>query len=174
MIGTERLLLRPFAEADFPAWRRIFADPAVIRTYGGGLYREEAEAREKFLAHALGNPKKYAIVRKEDGEVLGEINAADPNPWVAAQADLKPFRGVSLSFAVLPAFQGRGYASEAAAALVDFCFASGADYVNAGYFAGNLPSQKLQEKLGMTYYGAHTYTRNGETVDVTENILWRK
>lgn len=172
MIETERLILRPFREADFPAWYAVFSDPEIIRTYGGGLYKDKAEARDKFCAHALGNEKKYAITLKENDRVIGEINAADPNPWVKVQPSLFDKRGVSLSFAVLPAFQGKGYATEAAKAVMDFCFARGDEYVNAGFFRGNGSSEAVQKKLGLAFFGEHTYTRNGVTVDVVENIRW--
>ncbi|MBR5409554.1 MAG: GNAT family N-acetyltransferase [Clostridia bacterium] len=172
MTATDRLMIRPFTAEDFPAWYAIFSDPDLIRTFGGGLYRDEKEARDKFFAGSVGDPRRNAIVLKETGEVVGVITCCEPNPWVAAREDLKPFRGRSLSYALLPAFRGRGYAVEAARAVTEACFAEGADYVNAGFFAGNLSSEAVQKKLGFSYYGAHTYARNGDVVQVTENILW--
>ena len=172
MTATDRLVIRPFAADDFEAWYAIFSDPDLIRTFGGGLYRDETEARDKFFAGSVGDPQRNAIVLKETGEVIGVIACCGPNPWVAAREDLKPFRGRSLSYALLPAFRGRGYAVEAARAVIEACFAEGADYVNAGFFAGNAASEAVQNRLGFSYYGSHTYARSGDVVQVTENILW--
>jgi RimJ/RimL family protein N-acetyltransferase len=58
---------------------------------------------------------------------------------------------VGLFWAIDPAYQGRGYAPEAAHAVIEYLFHHeklGRIIATTGY--ENLPSQKVMEKLGMT------------------------
>jgi RimJ/RimL family protein N-acetyltransferase len=115
-IRTERLLLRPFSEPDLPAFAAYRADPDVARFQswepGFGL----ADARE-FLADqrglglgARGSWVQLAVVDASDGTLLGDV-ASCVSPTGPASAE------IGLTFS--PAARGRGYATEAVAAVVD-------------------------------------------------------
>lgn len=56
--------------------------------------------------------------------------------------------GAELGYWLAPRAQGRGYATEAATALLTEGFAEGRDAVVSGYFEGNLPSARVLAKLG--------------------------
>ena len=57
---------------------------------------------------------------------------------------------VKVGYTIAPAFQGRGYATEAVGALVDYALAVlGADVVRAHASAENVPSLRVAEKVGM-------------------------
>jgi RimJ/RimL family protein N-acetyltransferase len=57
---------------------------------------------------------------------------------------------LKVGYTMSPAFQGRGYATEAVSALIEYAFTTlGADVVRAYASADNLPSIRVAEKVGM-------------------------
>jgi ribosomal-protein-alanine N-acetyltransferase len=76
---------------------------------------------------------------------------------VASAGFLGPPRegAVELGYSVLPAFQGRGYATEMARALVGWAFAqAGVRRIVADVLPDNTPSVRLLRTLGFTEVGA--------------------
>jgi len=83
--------------------------------------------------------------------VIGDIMLRVEDAW--AQTEVRPqAEGVQaeLGWAMDPAQQGRGYATEAVRAVMAACFAElGLRRVSAGCFAANEPSWRMMERLGM-------------------------
>jgi RimJ/RimL family protein N-acetyltransferase len=77
----------------------------------------------------------------ETGQLVGDVglSPAEDEPGV-----------IKIGYTMSPTFQGRGYATEAVAALVDYAFGTlGAEVVRAYASAENLPSIRVAEKVGM-------------------------
>merc|ERR1712048_1308985 len=67
-----------------------------------------------------------------------------------------------LGFHLLPAFWGRGFATEAGAAVLDFAFQQlRIDAVFAGHNPANLASSKVLQKLGFTHLRDEYYQPTG-------------
>jgi RimJ/RimL family protein N-acetyltransferase len=145
-VRTERLALRRATSADVDATWRYRKLPAVHDWLGGtetyGNYRERY-LREERLADLL-------IV--ELGErVIGDLAVTVADGW-AQHAVADRARGVQaeVGWAFDPAFGGQGYATEAARALFGLCFGPlRLRRVVATCFAGNTPSWRILERLGM-------------------------
>lgn len=98
-----------------------------------------------------------AVVLQETGEIIGAVGIV---PYLAAFNSVAAFNRapnapasaeVGLFWAVSPAHQRKGFASEAAGALVEYLFSHeklGRIIATTGY--ENQPSQKVMQKLGMT------------------------
>src|SRR4051812_22448331 len=108
MIETPRLLLREFGDADFAALYAIVSNPETMR-FSDGVEAEAAARvrlaafRESYSARGFG---KWAVETKEDGKIVGYCGFG-----------LEEFDGHAepeLGFRFLPAFWGRGFATEAA------------------------------------------------------------
>ncbi|MBF6213583.1 GNAT family N-acetyltransferase [Nocardia puris] len=144
-IKTERLVLRTHEPADAVALQRIYGQPEVAR-----LLLDEpwtpSDAEEKVAArlartgldteeHAL------ALVIEADSVVLGDVAL-----W-ATDAE----RGVAeIGWVLDPAAGGRGYAAEAAGAVLRLGFRTyGLHRVTAQMDARNTASARLAERLGM-------------------------
>ena len=82
----------------------------------------------------------FTIETRDSGEFLGRISidrGSEPGEW-------------SIGFWVHPDHQGRGYATEAAAALVEFGFGRlGARVITAAHASWNEASRKVLERIGM-------------------------
>ncbi|SEP81573.1 Protein N-acetyltransferase, RimJ/RimL family [Devosia sp. YR412] len=149
-LQSDRLTLRAFTEGDraqYAAYHRI---PEVYR-YLYSAVPSETELDTKFntlLRQPFlndGDTLKLAVVTKEDHNLVGEV-VLKLTSVQAEQAEL----GYLLS----PDFGGRGYATEAARALLAAGFeAFGFHRIFGRVDAANGPSVRLLERLGMRQEG---------------------
>jgi RimJ/RimL family protein N-acetyltransferase len=146
-LETSRLTLRPFVEGDFDAVYAMRSDPEVARyLYQGPLSAEETRSRlERNMAlsawAAEGDWLSVAAVERESGLVVGDMAFH----WVSERD-----RTAEIGFVFDPRHQGRGFATEAAAALVHWAFRdAGFHRVIGRTEARNAASARVLEKLGM-------------------------
>ncbi|MGN0754073.1 MAG: GNAT family N-acetyltransferase [Aristaeellaceae bacterium] len=151
MIETERLLLRPFLEKDAEDVFAYLKEPAVNCFASMKLHSLE-EAKKEMKKRAGETEYYFAIVLKDEGRVIGEIDAyperGEPHDTSS------PFDTFSPCWMLNEAYQGKGYAYEAANAFFDYLFREkGARRIYAYTEDDNLSSQHLCEKLGMRREG---------------------
>jgi RimJ/RimL family protein N-acetyltransferase len=148
-IETERLVLRPFADADARDVQRLAGDRLVAATtlliphpYEDGM--AEAWIATHEAAWEAGHGLTLAITLRPAGELVGAIGLT---LWIAdGSGELGYWIGVP--------WWGRGYATEAARALVDCGFGRlGLQVIHAGHFAANPASGRVLEKVGMSVDG---------------------
>jgi RimJ/RimL family protein N-acetyltransferase len=94
-----------------------------------------------------------AMVRRDDGAAVGHCGFHGP-PAVIGRAEI--------GFTVFSAYRRRGYATEAAAALIAWAYAKGAHRVLAGVAAMNRPSLALVGRLGFRHMGLRIDDIDGE------------
>lgn len=145
-LRTERLLLRPFREADLDRLAAIQSLPEVARyMYWEPANREEAEA---LLAQWAAGTRlardddavTLAVIRLEDGLMLGQSTV------FLRSAE---HRQVEVGYVFHPDSGGQGYATEATRAMVDLAFEDlEAHRVFARTDARNTPSAALLRRLG--------------------------
>lgn len=147
---TPRLHLRPWTLDDVAALHTIWGDPKVI---WWGAAEDEAASRtilERVRASSAGAPEglgAFAVVEKASGRVGGNVS-------------LQPYRygeGWELGCHFAAWAQGRGWATEACRCLIEYAFSRGATRVVALVVPGNLPSQRLCEKLGLRRTGTQMH-----------------
>lgn len=148
---TERLLLRPFLEQDAEDVLEYLGEPAV-NCFTSMKLNSLEEAKAEMKRRAVETEYDFAIVIKESGKVIGEIDAyperGEPHDTRA------PFDTFSPCWMLNQAYQGKGYAYEAAHAFFDYLFhEKGARRIYAYTEEDNLSSQHLCEKLGMRREG---------------------
>lgn len=151
MIETERLLLRPFLEKDAADVLEYLRKPAV-NCFASMKLDSLEEAKEEMKKRARETEYYFAIVLKETGKVIGEIDAY-PERGEPHDTSL-PFDTFSPCWMLNEVYQGKDYAYEAAHAFFDYLFRKkGARRIYAYTEDDNLPSQHLCEKLGMRREG---------------------
>jgi [ribosomal protein S5]-alanine N-acetyltransferase len=176
-IRTERLLLREISEADdWPAVLAYHNDPRYAR-----FNDREAETEDdvrRFLHritewHAPEHRGFYnlAVTLRETGEMIGIAGVRQRDP-----AQPRGDMGYELS----PEHWGRGYATEAARALLDFAFRElRLHRVTAHCLAENTPSVRVLERLGMRLEARlreHEWVRGRPRDELSFGILaeeWR-
>jgi [ribosomal protein S5]-alanine N-acetyltransferase len=155
-LETVRLRLRPFTVADHDAIHAVYSDPEVMRWVGHGAHKTTSETARALRGYADAlRARGYgfvAVIERSSGDLIGD-------------AGLHPLGGrgpdVELGYTLAREFWGRGYATEAGAALVAHAFdALAAPRVMAQVEPENLASRHVLEKLGMTERGVRlTYGR---------------
>jgi RimJ/RimL family protein N-acetyltransferase len=99
----------------------------------------------------------FVIVDAESGEVIGTCGFKGP-PDAAGV--------VEIAYGIVPSFEGRGYATEAAQALVDFArHHREVRAVRAHTLPDNRASVRVLEKCGFLHMG--------EVMDPDDGLVWR-
>ncbi|MFZ9415110.1 MAG: GNAT family N-acetyltransferase [Alphaproteobacteria bacterium] len=115
-LRTQRLVLRAFRADDLPAYAAMLGDPSVARFLGTGKPRDEAESWEA-MARALGQwaMRGHGLFAVEhQGVLVGHAGVLSPPAWPCPE----------IAYAIAPAAQRRGFATEAARAVRDWAGAA--------------------------------------------------
>ncbi|WP_374574068.1 GNAT family N-acetyltransferase [Phenylobacterium sp.] len=148
MIETERLILRPWREADREGLFRLNNDPRVGAWLAGPLDRAGNDAlMARLAAHQADHGFSFwTAERRSDGAVVGMIGLA-----VVKAGDLPVGPAVEIGWRLVPAVWGDGYATEGAQAALDWGFANlDVDEIIAFTARTNLASQAVMRRIGMT------------------------
>jgi RimJ/RimL family protein N-acetyltransferase len=156
VIETQRLRLRAHTLEDFETTLSVWNDPIVTRHIGGRPHTHE-EVWQRLLRYAgswvlLGHGF-WVIEEKATGAVIGEIGILD------GKRDIEPpLEHLELGWALLPEAHGKGFASEALQAVIDW---EGKVFASSRLLAiidpDNLPSLKLAAKFGFVERARTTY-----------------
>ena len=145
-IETQRLLLRRWEHKDFQAYVMIVSDPEGMAPAGcqpaGTL-----DAAAALFARDLRNDLCYAIVLRENDEVIGRIKF---------QSDLRRFHvnSLSIGYELRRDKWGRGYMTEALAAMVTCAFEKKkVDVLAVSHYSDNERSRRVIEKCGFRLEG---------------------
>lgn len=152
IIETERLILRPFSENDAEDVFEYLKQPAV-NCFASMKLSSIEEAKAEMKKRSCETEYYFAIVLKETGKVIGEIDAYPETG--EPHSDKNVVRDTfSPCWMLNGNYQGKGYAYEAAHAFFDYLFKQkNARRIYAYTEDYNLSSQRLCEKLGMRREG---------------------
>lgn len=144
---TERLILRPWEEADAESLFEYAKDERVGPIAGWNVHKSVEESRE-IIKTVLSAPETYAVCLREDNRAIGSIGLlfgeCSNLPLADTEAELGYWIGVP--------FWGRGLIPEAARELIRHGFEDlKLTKLWCGYFDGNEKSRRAQEKCGFTY-----------------------
>lgn len=147
-LTTARLILRPFMPSDAPAYALIRLHPKVMPWLPPPPDGEKPLATAQrmidhfaqcWAEHGVG---PWAVCDRQSGALLGHCGLRY----------LPDFDGVEALWTLHPDTWGRGLASEAAAASLDFGFGpAGLAHILAITLPDNRASRGVMEKLGMGY-----------------------
>lgn len=171
-IETERLVLRSFSENDAEDVYEYLREPAV-NCFAGMKLNSLDEARAEMRKRVGETEYYFAIALKNTGKVIGEIEAypESPNHEEGCPADT-----FSPCWMLNRAYQGNGYAFEAAHAFIDYLFREkGARRIYAYTEDYNVSCQHLCEKLGMRREGFFiefvSFVKNPDGTPKYENTI---
>lgn len=148
-LRTERLVLRPFTEADGEPIFALHSDAHVLRYWDSPPWADRSRIAT-FLAGCRrmaeeGSGIRVAVEHAVDGTFLGWCTVNSWNP---------DFRSASLGYCFTRAAWGHGYATETARAVLDWAFDTfDLNRVQAETDTRNLASARVLGKLGFVREG---------------------
>lgn len=154
VVRTERLTLRPFTETDADALFEVFRLPEVARWSGNGepmTDRQQAVGRIARQPQRTGDHPATTILAicPDPSDVPAGLVMLVPLP----ASEGSPRQDVEVGWHLHPSAWGRGYATEAARAMVERARAAGIPAVHAVTDPDNERSQAVCARLGMTDLG---------------------
>lgn len=160
-LETHRLVLRLPRIRDFDRYAQLFAHPGSAHI-GGPLLRGDAWRR--FLqmpgAWMLQGFGMFSLVEKSSGLWVGQAGPWQPDGWP----------GTEIGYALHPDAWGRGYATEACAAAMDWAFETlGWTDVIHSIAPANSASQAVAIRLGSRNRGRGTLP---PPLDVHDIDIW--
>jgi len=178
-IETKRLLLRPFRESDAADVLEYLSGP-LPHCFAGLHLDTLEEARAEVVKRAEDTEYCFAIVLKETGKVIGEIDAepSDYRPPMLCSRETPPASPDTFTPSLIlnVSHRGGGYAFEATYALFDYLFTrKGARRIYSYVDDYNACSRHLCEKLGMRREGLFrsfvSFVKDAEGNPVYENTM---
>jgi RimJ/RimL family protein N-acetyltransferase len=160
-IGTGRLVLSPLRVADADELVGVLGDPALHEFIGGRPDTPE-ELRRRYAAMVAGPGRpgevwrNWVVRRRDDGAAVGTVQATLTRHGEGWRAEVAWVVGV--------AWQGRGYAVEAARALVGWLEAAGIGEIVAHVHPDHVASARVAAAAGLV--------ATGEEVDGER--VWRR
>jgi len=162
-LHTARLQLRPFAEVDTEAMFALHSSARVLRYWDAPPWRERTQA-ERFIVACRqmeqeGSGVRLVIERASDGVFIGWCCLVRWNP---------AYRSAKLGYCLDDAAWGRGFATEAAGALLHWAFETmDLNRVQSDTDTRNVASGRVLEKLGFVREGTlrEDCIVNGEVSD---------
>jgi RimJ/RimL family protein N-acetyltransferase len=148
---TERLMLRPPGPGDGPGYRALLIHPTIgewlrpqplqpfTAADGDAWLTEDERHWERF---GFG---PWAVLERESGDYLGRVGLR----WT----DVGDRAGIEVLWAIDPDRHGEGFASEAAAAALDFAAELELDEIFAMILPINTASRRVAEKIQMAAAG---------------------
>ena len=140
-VQTKEPQLRPFSEADRPMLGKLLTDDRIKKTYMlPDLPSEEAVDHliDRFVN--LSRQEAHYVAGVFQGDTLvGFLNDVENDG-----------RRIELGYVIDPAYQGRGYATQALTGVIRDLFGRGYQEVVAGAFEENKASIRVMVKSGMT------------------------
>jgi [ribosomal protein S5]-alanine N-acetyltransferase len=130
---------------DEEALLAVLGDPVAMRYYPASFSRNDVRCWiDRWIAsYAENGYGLYAMVLKSTGDVIGDCGHA--------KQDVDGATEIEIGYHVLRMLQGRGYATEAARACLEYGFAKlGAKKLISLIRPENLPSRRVAEKMGMS------------------------
>jgi [ribosomal protein S5]-alanine N-acetyltransferase len=149
VIETPRLTLRLLQKEDAPALQRLVSSYEIALNTLSIPHPYPESAAEEWIAMSEkgfdeGRMVNLAIIIRESGEFAGSIGLV-----------IKPEHDkAEIGYWIGVPFWNRGYATEAAKAIIDYGFAElKLNRIDAGHFDRNPSSGRVMQKLGMQYEG---------------------
>lgn len=144
VLETPRLILKPILTKDIETFHHIILDSYVRKylcddkIFSKKQTAEMLEESEKLFA--LEKLVLWFIETKSDAEIIGFVGL-----WYFFE-ETQP----QLAYALLPKATKKGYATEAASKILEYCFNQlGYDYLIASTDRPNFESHQVAKRLGM-------------------------
>ena len=145
-LETERLLLRQWSKDDYSAFATMNADSVVMEYYPNTLTSEQSDALAEKFENMIAQQGWgfWALELKDQASFIGFVGLNEPGYTLPVTPC------VEIGWRLDKKYWGRGYATEAAKAVLDFSFNKlNLNEIFSFTPASNLRSRALMERLNM-------------------------
>ena len=161
-IETERLLLREMLTTDDAGMFELDSNPEVHRYLGNRPVKNIDESlvyienlRKQYIENGIG---RWAVILKETNEFIGWSGIKLIKDSINNHQNF-----YEIGYRFIQKHWGKGYATEAGLAFVDYAFNEmKVDALYAYADAGNSASRNILEKLGLQYVNSFEYESEEE------------
>ena len=145
ILETDRLILREIdVEADLDAWQDMMSDADTVRYIGDQTLDRAGVWRQMAMLIGHQNLRGYgfwSVIEKASGKFVGRVGPWNPEGWPEPE----------VGWTIRRNYTRRGYAKEAGAACVEYCFNTlGWDRIIHVIAEGNIGSIKTAEAIDST------------------------
>jgi [ribosomal protein S5]-alanine N-acetyltransferase len=147
VLETERLVLRRFSNDDAEFILKLLNEPSFVRNIGDKGVRTIADALLYIQTGPVASYERFGF-----GLYLAELKETGDSIGLCGLIKRESLTDVDVGFAFLPSFWSKGYAFEAASAVITY----GRDVLGIGRIVAitspeNSGSIKVLEKLGLRF-----------------------
>jgi ribosomal-protein-alanine N-acetyltransferase len=152
VLVTARIILRPFELSDWSALKAVLDEPGIFRYFPSQLPWPQ-EKVEKYIRHHQSHWRErgyghWAVTLRETGQIIG---------WNGLEF-LPDTNETEIGYLLSHTCHGRGLATEAARAIVDFGLNTvGLDEIIGLTHPENIASQRVLEKCGLIFTRRQEY-----------------
>ena len=167
---TPRLILRQWKASDHEPYIKLNCNSDVMEFFPSVATRDEALAQiERFIAHIdQYGYGFFAVERKDNGQFIGFTGLSHPR----FEASFTPC--VEIGWRLSKAHWGRGFATEAALACLDFGFDSaGLHEIYAFTSVHNKRSEQVMIKAGMLKQGEFEHPLIEDGHFLKQHVLYK-
>lgn len=166
---TPRLILRSWKPEDLPLFIAMNKDALVMKYFPATLTEEETGAfyvriQEEFCRVGWG---LYAVELKESGQFIGYVGLHE----IGFDADFTP--GIEIGWRLAADVHNRGYATEAAKAVLQLAKSHGFECVLSFTAEINKPSERVMQKIGMEKVRTFAHPKLPTASPLSLHVLYR-
>ncbi|MBQ8204134.1 MAG: GNAT family N-acetyltransferase [Clostridia bacterium] len=162
ILETERLILRPWQEADAEDLYK-YASSDEVGPIAGWPAHTSVENSLDIIRNVLSLPETYAVVDKATKCAIGSVGLK-----IGKVSDLDiPETEAEIGYWLGVEFWGRGLIPEAVKEIIRYAFEDlNLQKIWCGYYDGNIKSKRVQEKCGFEFQ----FTKNDVYCSLLEEI----
>ena len=150
-IETDRLILRPFEQADLDDFFE-YASVEGTGEMAGWHHHQDKQKSQEILDLFISEDKTFAVCLRQSGKVIGSLGV-EKYGMEDKLTEFDGYRGREIGYVLSRDYWGRGMMTEAVRAVIDYLFNEcDLDFLTCGHFDFNNQSRRVQEKCGFRPY----------------------
>ena len=170
VLKTERLILRPWEQADLDDFYDYASVDGVGQMAGWAPHKSKDESR-MILDLFITGRKIFAL--EYQGKVIGSVGIEEYNEAQFPEFDDKKCR--EIGYVLNKDFWGQGLMPEAVSEVIRYLFEEkGLDVIFCGHFLTNVQSKRVMEKCGFKHYAFNIYKTAMGTEEENEDMILTK
>lgn len=151
IIETDRLILRPFEQADLDDFFE-YASVEGTGEMAGWHHHQDKQKSKEILDLFISEDKTFAVCLRQSGKVIGSLGVENYG-MEDKLTEFFGYRGREIGYVLSRDYWGQGLMTEAVRAVIDYLFNEcDLDFLTCGYYDFNSRSRRVQEKCGFRPY----------------------